>query len=149
MTRRVAFVGPLPPPVHGFSNVCAHVLDLLTARSTVKIFDRTPRGNNVFLKRVTQLLRPFLYTAWCLALSGGHGQIFDWPYVMIAKILGSRILIHHHNFSYLNSPNIINRVFLALVRKETHIVLSEGMDLTLSNTYKRDSNLVRRGGSAC
>jgi glycosyltransferase involved in cell wall biosynthesis len=152
MTRRVAFVGPLPPPVHGFSNACAHVLDLLTARSAVKIFDRTPRGNNVVLKRVTQLLQPFRYIAWCrqgrdsslyLALSGGHGQIFDWPYVMIAKILGSRIFIHHHSFSYLNSPNIVNRVFFAFVRNETHIVLSEGMGLRLSNTYKLDSNVVR------
>jgi hypothetical protein len=61
MTRRVAFVGPLPPPVHGFFHICAHVLDLLTARSTVKIFDSTPRGNNVLLMRVMQLLQPFRY----------------------------------------------------------------------------------------
>ena len=69
---------------------------------------------------MTQLLQPFRYIAWCLkgrdcslylALSGGHGQLFDWPYVMIAKILGSRIFIHHHSFAYLNSPNIINRMF--------------------------------------
>ena len=153
MTRRVAFVGPLPPPVHGFSNVCAHVLDLLTARSTVKVFDRAAAPDvNVVLRRITQLLQPFRYIAWCLkgrdcslylALSGGHGQIFDWPYVMIAKMLGSRIFIHHHSFAYLNSPNVVNRIFFALVRNETHIVLSEGMGLALSNTYKLDSNLVR------
>jgi len=33
------------------------VLDLLTARSTVKIFDRPPRNNNVVLQRVTHLQR--------------------------------------------------------------------------------------------
>ena len=118
----------------------------------MKIFDRTPRDDNVVLKRVRQLLQPFRYMAWCLkgrdlslylALSGGHGQIFDWPYVMIAKIFGSRIFIHHHSFAYLNSPNIFNRVLLAMVRKETHIVLSEGMGLALANTYKLDSNLVK------
>ena len=152
MTRRVAFVGPLPPPVHGFSNVCAHVLELLTARSTVRIFDRAPRDDNAVLKRARQLLQPFLYMAWCLkgrdlslylALSGGHGQIFDWPYVMIAKVIGSRIFIHHHSFAYLNSPNIVNKALFALVRNATHIVLSEGMGVALSNTYKLDSNLVR------
>ena len=29
MKRPVAFVAPLPPPVHGFSNICAAMLDLL------------------------------------------------------------------------------------------------------------------------
>jgi glycosyltransferase involved in cell wall biosynthesis len=152
MTRRVAFVGPLPPPVHGFSNVCAHVLELLAAESAVEIFDRTPRANNVVLSRAAQLLQPFKYIAWCfkggraslyLALSGGNGQFFDWLYVVVAKVFRSRIFIHHHSFSYLNSPSFFNRVFFALVRKETHIVLSAGMGLTLSKTYGLDSNAVK------
>lgn len=152
MTRRVAFVGPLPPPVHGFSNVCAHVLELVAAESAVRIFDRTPRANNVVLSRIAQLLQPIRYIAWCLkggkaslylALSGGHGQFFDWPYVIIAKVFRSRIFIHHHSFAYLNSPSFFNRVFFSLVRKETHIVLSGGMGSALSKTYGLDSTCVK------
>lgn len=152
MPRRVAFVGPLPPPVHGFSNVCAHVLELLEAESAVEIFDRAPRANNAVPSRVAQFLQPFRYFAWCLkgsraslylALSGGNGQFFDWLYVMVGKVFRSRIFIHHHSFSYLNSPSVFNRVFFALVRKETHIVLSAGMGLTLSKAYGLDSNVVK------
>ena len=54
MARRVAFVGPLPPPVHGFSTVCAHVLDLLKTTASVEVFDRSPRANNVLLDGVAQ-----------------------------------------------------------------------------------------------
>jgi hypothetical protein len=133
------------------------VLELLAAQSAVRIFDRTPRANSVLLGRIAQLLQPFRYIAWCLkggkrslylALSGGHGQFFDWPYVMIAKVFRSRIFIHHHSFAYLNSPSFFNRVFFSLVRKETHIVLSGGMGLALSNTWTgldlREGRLQRR-----
>jgi glycosyltransferase involved in cell wall biosynthesis len=152
MTRRVAFVGPLPPPVHGFSNVCAHVLDLLSVISAVEIFDRTPRSNHVVLRRLGQLLQPFRYVAWSLkgrncslylALSGGYGQFFDWLYVIAARAFGSRIFIHHHSFAYLNSPSLLNRIFFALVRRETHIVLSRGMGLALANMYKLGPNFIK------
>lgn len=152
MTRRVAFVGPLPPPVHGFSNICAHVLELLTAGSAVEVFDRAPRANNAVLGRIAQLFQPFRYIAWCLegggaslylALSGGKGQFFDWPYVIVAKVFRSRIFIHHHSFAYLNSPTFFNKVFFALVRRETHIALSQGMRLALSRTYGLDLDVVK------
>ena len=98
MTPRVAFVAPLPPPVHGFSNICAAMLDLLRMKSSVSVFDRAP-GKSSRFSWLRQLAMPFAYLVWLvrnpdgklyLALSGGLGQIIDWPYVLISRLFGRR-----------------------------------------------------------
>ncbi len=42
MTRYVSFVGPLPPPVNGFSSVCAMMLECIRTKMQVDVFDRAP-----------------------------------------------------------------------------------------------------------
>jgi glycosyltransferase involved in cell wall biosynthesis len=152
MTRRVAFVGPLPPPVHGFANVCAQMLGLLKAGSDVEVFDRAPRTTNKTANILKQLLRPCRFFALSLAhhevslylaLSGGLGQIYDWLYLLVCKIFRHRIFIHHHSFSYVNAPSLLNQLFFSIVRHETHIVLSRGMGLALARAYNIDATKVR------
>jgi glycosyltransferase involved in cell wall biosynthesis len=152
MTPRVAFVGPLPPPVHGFSNVCAQMLELLKAGSDVEVFDRAPRTTHKTANVMKQLLKPSRFFALSLkhrevslylALSGGLGQIYDLPYLLVCKVFRQRIFIHHHSFSYVNAPSLLNRLFFSLVRQGTHIVLSRGMGLALARAYKIDTANVR------
>ena len=50
--NRVAFVGPLPPPVHGFSNICANMLRLLRGRVPVEVFDRAARSGTKSLRTI-------------------------------------------------------------------------------------------------
>lgn len=152
LNRGIAFVGPLPPPTHGFSNICAQMLERLQVRSKVKVYDRAPRASNVAVRTWLQILRPGQYFAWCirhpksplyLALSGGSGQVFDCLYVIVARLLSRRIFIHHHSFAYLNQPTWLNRMIFALLRQETHIVLSRGMGTVLAETYKINPNKVK------
>lgn len=152
MTPKVAFVGPLPPPVHGFANVCAQMLDLLKTRSDVEIFDRAPRAANAAANVLRQLLKPCRFFAASLghremslylALSGGLGQIYDWLYLLVCKICRHRVFIHHHSFAYVNAPSFLNQLFFSIVRHETHIVLSRGMGSALARTYKIDAGKIR------
>ena len=152
MTPRVAFVGPLPPPVHGFANVCAQMLDLLRAGSDVEVFDRAPRTTNRIANVLKQLLKPCRLFAMSLkhrevklylALSGGLGQIYDWPYLLVGKIFRHRIYIHHHSFAYINAPSLLNRLLFSIVRHETHIVLSRGMAVALARAYGIDTAKIR------
>ena len=152
MTRRVAFVGPLPPPVHGFSNICAMMLDLLKARMLVYVFDRAPKVSNRFLTILQQFGRPLRYFLACLrrrnvtlylALSGGSGQIVDCIYVLVSKLFGRPVFIHHHSFAYINAPSLLNRCLFALIREDTHIVLSRNMGIALTGLYDLNAARVR------
>lgn len=152
MTCPVAFVAPRPPPVHGFSNICAAMLDLLQTKTAVGVFDRASRGPRRWSGMLRQLVMPLAYLVWSvrnptgnlyLALSGGMGQLIDWPYMLIGRLLGRRIFIHHHSFAYITAPSILNRLLFASLRRQVHVVLSVGMGQELVRIYALDAANVR------
>jgi glycosyltransferase involved in cell wall biosynthesis len=152
MTKQLAFVAPLPPPVHGFSNICGTMLELLRSRSTVSVFNRAPRINGGFIARLRPLANLIDYCVWCvrktnaglyLGLSGGLGQIVDWPYIIIGKTFRRRIFIHHHSFAYINAPSTLNRFLFSSLREETHIVLSQRMRSELIRIYRLNASKVK------
>jgi glycosyltransferase involved in cell wall biosynthesis len=147
MTRSVAFVGPLPPPVNGFSSVCAMMLDLLRTKMPVEVFDRAPTLDRRVATAVHQLLKPLKYLGGCiarrnvvlyLALSGGRGQIIDLGYVFVSKLFRRQVFVHHHSFAYINSPSLLNRCVFSLIRRDRHIVLSRKMGDALAGLYGLD-----------
>jgi glycosyltransferase involved in cell wall biosynthesis len=152
VTRSVAFVGPLPPPVNGFSNVCAMMLDVLETKMRVAVFDRAPILNNRLLTILRQVTRPLSYFAGCiterdgilyLALSGGRGQFIDLGYVLISKVFGRQVFVHHHSFLYINAPSRFNKWLFSMIRNDTHIVLSKKMGEQLANSYGLDRQGIR------
>jgi glycosyltransferase involved in cell wall biosynthesis len=152
MTCPVAFVAPLPPPVHGFSNICGAMLDLLRTKTSVSVFDRASRTPQRWSGTIRQLVMPLAYLVWSvrnptgnlyLALSGGIGQFIDLPYVLIGRLLGRRIFVHHHSFAYITAPSILNRLFFASLRRQVHVVLSVRMGQELVRIYALDSAKVR------
>ena len=101
MKRTVAFVAPLPPPLHGFSGVCAAMLALLRNKASVETFDRAPRSRRTVSKLFRQLREATRYLgtvrqtpnlAVYLGLSGGLGQLVDGIYVVIARAYHNKYL---------------------------------------------------------
>jgi len=152
VTRPVAFVGPLPPPLHGFSSVCSLMLARLRLHGAVEVFDRAPRGSNRaqrMLRQVREVLRYFAtlrgsaHSAIYLALSGGLGQAIDGLYVLTGRLLGRQLFVHHHSFAYLNRATLVNRLLFSQLHAATHIVLSEAMGSALARRYRIDSSAIR------
>jgi glycosyltransferase involved in cell wall biosynthesis len=156
MTRRIAFVGPLPPPLNGFSNVCAMMLAMLRSNGEVHVFDRAPKHKHP-RQLITQLLLPLQYAVLCLrrrdvvlylALSGAYGQIYDWLYVLVSKALRRPIYIHHHSFAYIYRPTRLHHWFFAWVRSANHIVLSRSMGDALVGLYGLNPACVKAVSNA-
>lgn len=152
MTRYVSFVGPLPPPVNGFSNVCAMMLECIRTKMQVDVFDRAPSMRVRIFGVLRQLARPARYLATCVArrdavlyvaLSGGRGQWLDLAYLLIGKLFRRPIYLHHHSFVYINSPTRLNRCLFALVRNDAHIVLSARMGAALTRIYGLSPGMVK------
>jgi glycosyltransferase involved in cell wall biosynthesis len=152
VTRTVAFVGPLPPPLHGFSVACAAMLDVLQKRGTVAVFDRSPRVTGRAPQVLRQLREAIRYVQTIrlisgiglyLGLSGGSGQVVDGFYVLIARVYRRRIVVHHHSFAYINKSTLISKLLFSLLRDATHIVLSHGMGNALADRYNIDSRTIK------
>jgi hypothetical protein len=123
VTRSIAFVGPLPPPLHGFSGACSAMLDLLRMSGTVAVFDRSPRDKGRARQVFRQLRQAIRYVhtvrhtpgiCLYLGLCGGLGQVIDGFYVLIAMAYRKQIVVHHHSFSYINKSTLIVKSLFAV-----------------------------------
>lgn len=142
----IDFVGPLPPPVHGFAWVNQQMLDRLRICAEVRVRDRAwPRASSgalrkflgvagglwhclgFMLKLVTD--RPATLYLGC---SGGLGMLVDAPFVLLARLFGVPVYVHHHAYSYLNAPDFMARFCLGQMRGCQHIVLCQHMGQLLS-----------------
>jgi glycosyltransferase involved in cell wall biosynthesis len=144
----IIFVGPLPPPVHGFSLINAAMLIRFQALAkAVKVFNRAPdvsrtgvantlRGLASFARYVGVLWRSPVDCTLYIGLSGGWGQLKDLPYVLTALVLGRPVLVHHHSFAYLRRMPWHTRIVLGSLRGASHIALCKCMAKTLSTRYR-------------
>jgi glycosyltransferase involved in cell wall biosynthesis len=138
----VSFVGPLPPPLHGFSLINQKMIDKLE-KNGVKVakFNVAPSKPWTpflqLLKFIVASIRssPNGRSTLYLPLSGGLRQILDLAFFLVASSLNSRVFVHHHSFSYLNKPTWYSRLLLTRLKSAVHIVLCSEMGRLLSGTY--------------
>lgn len=143
----IYFVGPLPPPVHGFSEINRRMLEALRINNNVVVFDMAPR-NGIFgivcqwFRFTFGILRRKPKSVY-LGFSGGRRQIFDLAYLLVAYIGGSRVFIHHHSFSYLDSSRLMSYLCFKLAGSATHIILCDCMADRLVGRYGIDVRRTR------
>lgn len=144
-------VGAFPPPVHGMAAVNAGVRDAVrqagvTAtvinlaapsldRSIMARLGRLPRVLRGLgrLARQSALGGETLY----MSVSGGLGQIYELAFLLLARLRGMRVFLHHHSFAYLDRPGMLTRALVRAAGEDAvHIVLSAGMAERLQRTYR-------------
>ncbi|WP_373974908.1 glycosyltransferase family 4 protein [Chitinibacter sp. SCUT-21] len=150
---KIVFVGPLPPPVHGFSAINLAMHQKMAAKA-----DRVLTFNRAYTSTRLPLLRPVLkwfmpvlqsvqllvlgifsrYQAMYLGLSGGFGQALDLPFLAVARLLRIPIFIHHHSYAYINDVSPLARILFRVAGAAQHIALCERMALALAENYQID-----------
>ncbi len=144
------FLGPLPPPVHGFSAINQKMLTLLLARTDIRVFNSAPavQTTNTKWRSISKIfhslrmLLAFLFLSIVkrpdslyVGLSGGVGQIFDSIFILVARLTGANIYIHHHSFVYVNEVKRYNRFCMWVANRACHIALCDVMADKLGSTY--------------
>ena len=143
----ILFVGPLPPPVHGFSVINGAMLARFQAAGVVSVFNRAPPAGQGFIGQTwhgLRLLLAFLRSLWrspagsalYIGLSGGLGQLKDLPYLLAARLWRRPVLVHHHSFAYLRRQPWYARGVLGLLRQARHIALCDCMADVLAAKYR-------------
>ncbi|MGK2925644.1 MAG: glycosyltransferase family 4 protein [Lysobacterales bacterium] len=144
-------VGAFPPPVHGMAMVNAAVRDALQqAGVTPTVIDLAApsldRSLAVRLGRLPRVLRGLGRLAGQRALrdgtlymsvSGGVGQVYELAFLLLARLRGMRVFLHHHSFAYLDRPGMLTRALVRAAGDDAvHIVLSVGMAERLQLGYR-------------
>ena len=151
MTRHIVAIGPLPPPLHGFSLATAAMVGLLSENHTVVTSDLSPPegGSRVWRHpakavRVLAALaglareRGHAGKACYLACDGGFGQLYTLLLVAFARLFAYPTYLHHHSFRYIDRPSITMRAILALAAPDlTHVFLCGMMRDRFTDTYDR------------
>jgi len=144
--RLPTFVGPLPPPLHGFSTINASVVKALKERGRLVILDQAPSQLKSLVFQYAGFLVQVLSgrcSCLYLALSGGRRQILDGLFCAIAAVFGVRTVVHHHSFAYLNRSSLLARaVFRAAGRSARHVVLCGCMSDRLGHLYGIDPSRI-------
>jgi glycosyltransferase involved in cell wall biosynthesis len=157
ISRSIFFVGPLPPPVHGFAEINRRMLArLLQQYANVEVFDVSPRKSSDLFARISSWLRLLAlfvkFTGMALRgkggslylpLSGGFRQFVDACFAVVSLLCGMRVFVHHHSFAYLNHHPFYARIVLGLLRNTVHIVLCECMGKLLSAQYAIPKDKIR------
>ncbi|PXW93240.1 glycosyltransferase involved in cell wall biosynthesis [Sphaerotilus hippei] len=147
----ILFLGPLPPPVHGFSAINAAMLARLEQAGPVTVFNRAlpaqatgaraTRKAGRALGHWLGLLGGFIAaasrrpTSVYAGFSGGKGQLLDLPFFVVARLLGIPTYVHHHSFAYLNQPSRLTGACMKVLSRARHIALCPEMAKAIGATY--------------
>jgi glycosyltransferase involved in cell wall biosynthesis len=156
MMMKIIFIGPLPPPVHGFSLINEAMLQKLRNVAEVDVINRTPPQATskslmrwkTILQTITQLklfisiARKEKSTSVYMGLSGGAGQLFDLPFLLLANIFKSNFHLHHHSFAYIRNKSMLTSIVFRAHPKANHIVLCRDMGNLLSEKYDIPKNKI-------
>ena len=158
----VFMVGAFPPPVHGMAavneavraqlerigiplvgiNIAAPSLD----RSLTARLARLPNAlRGMFRFGIRARRGETLY----MSVSGGFGQLYELLFLLLARLHGLRIFLHHHSYAYLDKRKALTRVLVSVAGSgATHIALSTGMAARLQHTYPQAKRVVAISNAA-
>ena len=148
------FVGAMPPPLHGMSNVNARMFEALCRlEQNIHLFDIARRSSGSasndqpstnhegevrrFIRFVHAIASASGRKKTYLSLSGGFGQLRDLTYIIVSRIFRAKIYLHHHSFAYINRRNLITLLCVrAAGPRADHIVLCDRMATLLCKQYQ-------------
>jgi glycosyltransferase involved in cell wall biosynthesis len=147
----IIVIGPVPPPVHGAALITAALISRLrVSGASVCVVDtggtspasriRYHLTRTLAHARASKVLwseRHQVDKALYIAGAGGSGLWYQATVALFARILGYRIVFHHHSFSYLRRRQLamIALTFSAGM-SAYHVTLCECMRRDLTRRYR-------------
>jgi glycosyltransferase involved in cell wall biosynthesis len=158
MQRRLCIVGTFPPPTHGMAIVNSAVgrwaesseIEVERIDLSSKTLERGGTASFRKLGRAAKAALPYtlgivvgrigvLY----VGLSGGFGQILELLFVAIARMARVAVVLHHHSFSYLESPGwLMGTIVKTAGSRALHVVLCQEMLRSLRAHYPAAQNYL-------
>lgn len=144
--RKVLFIVPLPPPVHGSSMVCEQIrqsgvlnetfeMDFVNLSTSRRMEEIDKRSWALYARKAVRFIGAYAKTCWLLAshrydlyylaiTCHGVGFLKDAPFVLLCKLFGGKVVIHQHNKGMVKDVDRpIYRWLLPMVYRHTKVIL--------------------------
>jgi glycosyltransferase involved in cell wall biosynthesis len=104
---------------------------------------RLARLPNAFRGMLRFVIRAHHGETLYMSVSGGFGQLYEVLFLLVARLHGLRIFLHHHSYAYLDQRKALTRMLVFVAGSgATHIALSDGMAAKLQHTYQQAKRIV-------
>lgn len=152
MTKRKSkaiVLGPVSPPVTGFSTAMENLFFEMKKNWSVTLFNVGGRNSNKFIRAIQSLvlsLFGFLKIIRsssshvdhvAIGCNGGSGTVFTLLLVAACRIVNKNASLHHHSFNYINNYSRTMAMIVALSNsKIKHVFLSDYMEKEFTLQYQ-------------
>lgn len=145
----VCFVGHLPPPLHGMAAINASVVERLRLQVHVFALNTAPNRprHHVFydldkgmraLSIIVRIMAARMAGARSFygSVDDGLGGLWTSAFVLVARLCGYRLFLHHHSFRYVDSHRRVMELLTKIAGQECcHVVLCKTMGKKLELRY--------------
>lgn len=168
--RKILFITPLPPPVHGSSMVSEYIkesallnetfdMDFVNLSTSRTMEEIGKNSLSLYLKKMFRFLASYGLAIWKLLFNHydlcyiaitchGVGFLKDMPFVLLCKLFGRKVVLHQHNKGMSECVDCSPYKWLMpLVYKNTKVILlSERLYLDVSKVVKKEQVLICPNG---
>lgn len=157
MNKKIALVGPFPPPIHGMAKNLKIVSDILETNNHVLRYNISPgclsKSVIYHLRKMIRFIKCFsgIFISLCLKKirviylppDAGFGSYYSLIFVTLASVFKIPLFIHHRSFAYVNkkllSYKLINKV---QSENTTHVFLCQSMMERYESNYGVQLNKI-------
>lgn len=140
-------VGVFPPPSTGQSIAFKNFADMFLG--SYELIDVSGGAGKLYkIKKTLKYLsamRFVIFNRKCIyyTLNSGFGLYLDLFFILLCKVLGRRLIIHHHSYGYINSQDWkVKVISLALSETDYFVFLSPKMMNDFWSLYKGDAEAI-------
>jgi glycosyltransferase involved in cell wall biosynthesis len=155
-SRRITFIGALPPPVTGMTAMSEVIVNALRQGGPVRCFNWS-RGRHLSglrwkIARILGASSSFVKIFFgrrprggviYYPLSSGWGWLYDVAILAAARLRGYQVVVHHHVYSYIDRRDwriaLLNRI---LGPRSIHVVHCEQMKRDFLAQYPIDAEFL-------
>lgn len=163
-SAKVVIIGAFPPPVHGMSMVTAYIAKRVKALCPLHATDISPevlRGNKSIFYHARRMIKvvhgigTLVHHAgnrglrFYMPVDAGYGMIYTITLIVVARVFGYRIFVHHHSYAYVDKHmfrmSLLTKCAGALT---CHILLCRNMRDVFSEFYPAARNFLTISNAA-
>lgn len=162
----VAVLGPLPPALTGAAACTGVFVERLSSSGAIVQVYPLQDGNGSILSRIVSRIGSLIRRTHGLifrkpdtvyvSLEGNAGKLFSLPIILLCRIMGLPVFLHHHAYSYIRKRDFVVGTITYIAPRLNHIFQCKRMAeefiklydcktasvLTLTNAFVVSTNIV-------